>query len=163
MSSALVKVVGLPSCAQSPSTRIKPEVTPVVALRRAGPPQPVYVAPALGPLLVARISLFGPIGRRKGGAPARCVRLSRDRSGKDQASRFLSTRHFAPARHLASCLGWKPALTDADRCWLSLVVIVALRRSSRRTDYHPVVGEEIALGDMARRLPALDIALMKAK
>jgi hypothetical protein len=84
------------------------------------------------------------IRRRMGCATARCFRLSRDRSRNDQVSRFLSTRHFAPARHLASCLSWKPGLTYADRRWLALVVSVALLRSAPRADYHPVVGEEIA-------------------
>jgi hypothetical protein len=106
---------------------------------------------------VTQISLFGSDSAQEGLCHGEMRSALSGPFEKRPGPRFLSARHFAPARHLASCLGWKPAHTYADRRWLSLVVIVALLRSSRRTDYHPVVGEEIARWAMARRLPAHDI------
>src|SRR5206468_6477939 len=65
----------------------------------------------------------------------------------DQAAPLCpSTRHFASARHLAPCLVWKQAHLCGYRRGVWLVVIVALLRSFRRTNRHPVVGEEIVRG-----------------
>ena len=65
-----------------------------------------------GPLLVARIRFFGFDPSQEGLCHGEMLRHSRDRClAIEKAIRPLpfarSTRHFAPARHLASGLSWK--------------------------------------------------------